>query len=159
MSCILLVNARKSVSACQVSREIGGDYKTAWRMLHKIREAMAKDDIPIDLLKLFRDIVMATQYHKWKENAWQQYKYGQPIGKNPKNISPDLLSDCINKYLNKDKNKVSHPWNLLNRAMIGQFHYVSGKYLVNYMSEFLWRFKNRDNRNIFLNLIQISILD
>ena len=50
----MVINAKKSVSACQVSREIGGDYRTAWRMMHKIRQAMAKDN---NTKELFKSIV------------------------------------------------------------------------------------------------------
>lgn len=41
----LVIVSRKGVSALQLRRELGmNSYKGAWRMLHKIREAMAEDN-------------------------------------------------------------------------------------------------------------------
>ena len=51
-----IVNARKSVSACQICREIGGSYKTSWRLIHKIRESMLERNVSIKLFKLIEEI-------------------------------------------------------------------------------------------------------
>lgn len=43
-----VVTARKGVSALQMSKELGVQYRTAWYMLHRIREACAGGDFKLD---------------------------------------------------------------------------------------------------------------
>jgi transposase-like protein len=44
----LLLNDKKGVSACNLQRELGCTYRTAWRMEHKIREAMGNTRLKKD---------------------------------------------------------------------------------------------------------------
>ena len=42
-----VLTARKGVSAMQLSKELGTQYKTAWHMLHRIREACGRGDFTL----------------------------------------------------------------------------------------------------------------
>ncbi len=42
-----VVTARKGVSALQMSKELGVQYRTAWHMLHRIREACGRGDFTL----------------------------------------------------------------------------------------------------------------
>jgi transposase-like protein len=45
---LLLCEAKKGMSACQIQRTLGiGGYKTAWYLCHRIRHAMAQSDKPM----------------------------------------------------------------------------------------------------------------
>ena len=43
-----VLTARKGVSAMQISKELGCQYRTAWHMLHRIREACASGELPLE---------------------------------------------------------------------------------------------------------------
>lgn len=50
-------------------------------------------------------------------------------------------------------NTIESFWAIVKRGMMGQFHWVSKKYLEKYMDEFCWRFNNKENPAMFNNLI------
>ncbi len=47
MAVLLLCEAKKGMSACQVQRTLGISYKTAWYLCHRVRAAMAECDKPM----------------------------------------------------------------------------------------------------------------
>jgi transposase-like protein len=48
LATMLLCEAKKGMSACQIQRTLGiGSYKTAWYLCHRIRHAMAQTDKPL----------------------------------------------------------------------------------------------------------------
>jgi transposase-like protein len=67
----LLVTARKGISSLQLSKEIGVTQKSAWFLLHRLREACGKD-----LTKL-QGIVEIDHAHfdgEQKERRWLEYR-------------------------------------------------------------------------------------
>ncbi len=74
LAIILELNAKKSLSSCQLARDIGITQKSAWRMLHKIREAMKTDQA-----MLLRGIVeMDETYIGGKPRKGNKRKDGEP---------------------------------------------------------------------------------
>lgn len=66
-----------------------------------------------------------------------------------------IVSHAMGEYVNGacHTNTLEGFWSLLKRGVIGQFHYVTPKYLNNYIDEFCFRYNNRDNKNIFSDTI------
>ena len=58
-----LMTARKGVSALQISKELGCNYRTAWHMLHRIREGFVHESV-----KLSNIVESDTTYVGGKES-------------------------------------------------------------------------------------------
>ena len=54
-------------------------------------------------------------------------------------------------------NSIESFWTIVKRGMMGQFHWVSKKYLSKYKDEFTFRFNNRNNENTFELLLKNSV--
>lgn len=70
----LMMNAKKSISSCQMARDLELNQKTAWRMMHKIRSEMAKGNSV-----LLSGIVEADEtYVGGKPRKRNNHKTGEP---------------------------------------------------------------------------------
>lgn len=48
MAIAIICEAKKGVSACQLQRHLGINYRTSWHLCHRIRAAMNQDDLVLD---------------------------------------------------------------------------------------------------------------
>jgi transposase-like protein len=72
MAVLLLVEARKGMSANQVKRTLGVSYKTAWYLCHRIRAAMRAVDRPM----LDGTVEMDETYIGGKQHTYSKAGYG-----------------------------------------------------------------------------------
>ena len=70
-----------------------------------------------------------------------------------------VVNHSMGEYVNGacHTNTLEGFWSLLKRGVIGQFHYVSPKYLNNYINEFCFRYNERKNLDVFSLTIQKSV--
>lgn len=54
---------------------------------------------------------------------------------------------------NKHTNTIEGFWSLLKRGITGQYHHLSDKWLNKYITEFCYKYNNRNNQNVFENLL------
>jgi transposase-like protein len=73
MATLLLCEAKKGMSACQIQRTLGiGSYKTAWYLCHRIRHAMMQTDRPMLSGKVEMDetFVGGVNRNQGKDHRW-----------------------------------------------------------------------------------------
>ena len=79
----LVVTARKGISSLQLSKEIGVTQKTAWFLLHRVREACKNPD---DCFNLLQGVVEADEVYmggiEKNKHEWKKLKKGRgTVGK------------------------------------------------------------------------------
>lgn len=67
----------------------------------------------------------------------------------------EIVKHAMKEYVNGacHTNTLEGFWSLLKRGVIGQFHYVTPKYINKYIDEFCFRYNNRKNTQIFSETI------
>jgi transposase-like protein len=60
-------------------------------------------------------------------------------------------------YKGVNTNSIESFWAIVKRGIIGQYHQVSLKYLPNYVAEFVFKYNNRKNDDMFETLVKNSM--
>jgi transposase-like protein len=144
----VLCSSKKGTSAHQIARNIGVTYKTAWFMMHRIREAM-KDTHSGPMGGHGETIEADETYGGGKtknRNAKQQKRFeGQRRG-------PLQGKQAVVVIHSKGEygragvfhtNTIEGFFSLLKRGTIGTYHHVSEQHLSRYTSEFDFRYNTR----------------
>ena len=77
-----VMTARKGVSAMQLSKELGVQYRTAWYMLHRIREACASGEFKLDTVVEMDEVYIGGK--EKNKHGSKKLKAGRgPVGKTP----------------------------------------------------------------------------
>lgn len=76
MAIALICEAKKSLSACQLQRHLGINYRTAWHLAHRIREAMAEHDLVLGGPAVEVDETFVGP------RAWMNPKHARPVRRN-----------------------------------------------------------------------------
>lgn len=74
LATLLLCEAKKGISACQIQRTIGVSYKTAWYLCHRIRHAMSQADRPMLSGKVEMDETYIGGFHHGKAGRGSENK-------------------------------------------------------------------------------------
>lgn len=74
LAALLLCEAKKGISACQIQRTIGVSYKTAWYLCHRIRHAMMQADRPMLSGKVEMDETYIGGFHHGKAGRGSENK-------------------------------------------------------------------------------------
>lgn len=74
LATLLLCEAKKGISACQIQRTIGVSYKTAWYLCHRIRHAMMQADRPMLSGKVEMDETYIGGFHHGKAGRGSENK-------------------------------------------------------------------------------------
>src|ERR1700730_14984674 len=72
-----------------------------------------------------------------------------------RNLPHQSVRQSAGEYVRREvhTNSIESFWSLLKRGVVGTYHNVSAKYLPFYLNEFSFRFNNRNNEDMFADLI------
>lgn len=102
---MLLCEAKKGISACQVQRTLGMSYKTAWYLCHRIRAAMAATEKPMldGTVELDETYVGGVNRGKGKIARWDNKQVVIGIRKRNGDLrffhASDVKSGTLAKYI------------------------------------------------------------
>jgi transposase-like protein len=174
LAVLLIVEARKGISANQLKRTIGVSYKTAWYLCHRIRAAMASagpssrvpdNDIVLGV-RLRNGEVRFFHIEDVESGALATFVKECAGGGKVDVIIKDNSSKAGSRhriaksstgvYVEGDihTGKVESAISLLKRGIVGSWHKISAKHLARYLAEMEFRFNRRKGYDLFLETLR-----
>ena len=202
----LTINAKKGISSCQMSKDLGMDQKTCWYMQQRIRSAMEVTNEKVFL----RGIVEADETYLGGKPRFDKEYYKNPpkrgrgtkkaailgavqrggkvIAKMTNDVSKEAIFDFLCEFVDFEDsmlitdsyrgydqmgnylahytiehwdnwytrqglhtNTIEGFWSHLKRAMHGQHHHYSRKWMPLYIAEVCWKYNSRfeDTEEVF----------
>src|SRR5215204_1366687 len=141
----LLMASKKGMSALQISRMLGLPYKTAWFMMHRIRESLKPS--PSDALGGANKVVEADESYvggKAKNRAHREPAKKKAVVSLVERDGE--VNHSANEYARAHfwhTNTVENYFSLLKRGIYGVYHHVSEAHLHRYTAEFDFRYNTR----------------
>jgi transposase-like protein len=125
----LMLNSKKGISGYQLQREIKVTYKTAWRMLKKIREAMSNEELALfqEISEIDETYVGGKPRKQAKKDRDDDDDMPSPGNKRGRGTDKTPVIGIVNRALNKVVAKVAE----LNE----QGQKLSGKQLIAFIKE------------------------
>ena len=156
------MTARKGISALQLSKELGVQCRTAWYMLHRIREACANGDFKLERIVEVDETYLGGKEEN-KHTSKKLHAGGGAVGKQAvlgmrerqgrtkampipetdkstlqrANYTHQGVKHSAKKYVNgtAHTNGIESVWALLKRGYTGTYHHFSFKHLQRYLNE------------------------
>ena len=123
MAIALMANAKKSLSSCQLARDLGLKQKAAWRMMHRIRAEMGKDSVLLQgLVEADETYIGGSSRKDYDKEAGELRKRGRGTAKDAvigavarggkvvaelvSDISGETIADFIKRVVNIEDAKL-----------------------------------------------------
>lgn len=114
--------------------------------------------------KVIEDVKFETLFKFAKENVKEGTEFHTDEFKSYSKFHKHFTHKTVNhakEFVSFEKtstNGVENFWSLLKRGLKGQYHHISKKYLQKYVDEFVWKYNNIGNENMFNDLVGKLVL-
>ena len=131
--------------------ERGGKVKAKMAMEGDLSQAKLADFVRANL-DCSKSVLHTDEYGGY--NGLNTFVFHRRINHSQEYSKRDLFTG---QFGNVHTNTIEGFWAIMKRAIYGQFHHVSKKYMDLYVNELTWRFNNRKNEEMFNEVLVCAV--